>query len=328
MSDNPIVDVNTDDLDAFNDLFHGKASEAPPVDDGPQDDPEDADASLEDTQVEDQDGNVEPEDDGLADEGDSEEPETPEPKKTRAQERIEQLLEKERLARERADALEARLRKLEETGTEAPKPAVKEPDDKAPHWDDKNEDGSDKYPLGQFDPQFAEDHIKYSVAKQLEATRANQEAEAERRAAAEAQAQAQAAWQEKLEPARERYPDFQEKGEQLLETFVDVDPAYGNYLESVIMSLDNGPDVLYYLASNTAEAKNIVQMGPMGATIALGRIDSGFAGSKPKEVPVRQTKAPPPPPTNKGTNASLPEIPDDTEDLDAFEAKFFKKSRR
>lgn len=327
MSDNPSVDVNTDDLDAFNDLFHGKATEAPPVDDDPQDDPVDEDASLEDTQ----DGNVQDgdtadiEDDGLADEPD----EPPAPKKTRAQERIEQLLEKERLAQERARAAEAELQRYKEAGKEADKAPEKAADKKAPHWDDKNEDGTDKYPLGQFDPQYAEDHIKFAVQEQLERTRAEQEAQAERRAAEEAQAQAQAEWQSKLEPARERYPDFQEKGERLLETFVDIDPAYGNYLESVIMSLPNGPDVLYYLASNTDEAANIVKSGPMVATVALGRIDAGFGKSaEPTKVSARPTKAPPPPPTNKGTVAAVAEVADDTEDLDAFEAKFFKKSRR
>lgn len=327
MSDNPSVDVNTDDLDAFNALFHGKATEAPPVDDDQQDDPGDEDASLEDTQDDDvQDGDTaEIEDDGLADEPD----EPPAPKKTRAQERIEQLLEKERLAQERARAAEAELQRYKEAGKESEKAPDKAPDKKAPHWDDKNEDGSDKYPLGQFDPQYAEDHIKFAVQEQLERTRAEQEAQAERRAAEEAQAQAQAEWQSKLEPARERYPDFQEKGEQLLNTFVDIDPAYGNYLESVIMSLPNGPDVLYYLASNTDEAANIVKSGPMVATVALGRIDAGFGKSaEPTKASARPTKAPPPPPANKGTVAAVAEVADDTEDLDAFEAKFFKKSRR
>ena len=157
------------------------------------------------------------------------------------------MLQKEREANERANALEARLKQLEEK--EAPKAdptpnkQVEENNDsKAPHWDDKNEDGTDKYPLGQFDPAFAADYIKYNVDKELTAAK---EAEAKARAEAEAQAKAQAQideltnnWNAKLEPAKERYPDFLEKGDNLVDTFAGIDQAYGEYLTTTLMSME------------------------------------------------------------------------------------------
>lgn len=317
-----IVDETIDDtnLDDFNDLFLGKTKEAPtPEDDGPKEpdvveDEADASDEKEETQETEDDADLAP---------DKDEEEAPKPK-TRLEKRIEKLLENERLQRERADRAEAELRKSKET--ETPKPTPTKSDAKAPHFDDKNEDGTDKYPLGQFDPDFQEDRFNYMVEKSLaeqkaELQRQHEEAEARRQSEALA-----AAWDEKLNPARERYPDFTEKGEELLSTFANLDQAYGQYLTSTIMSMDKGPDVLYYLSNNIDEAEKIVKLGALGATLALGRIEAQFDDVEEKPQPrPRVSKAPVPPPTNRGSSAAVAEVPDDTDDLDAFSAKLFKK---
>lgn len=312
----PIVeDVDNTDLDAFNDLFHGK--EAPkPEDDGPKDeavDENDAPIEQEETQTDDE------EDTDLVEE------DKPKPL-NRTQKRINQLLEAERLAKEEVARLKAELEKRHKE--EAPKPAPTQIDASAPHPDDKNEDGSDKYPLGMFDEAYQEDRFNYKMEKSLAEQRAaleQQKQEAEAQRAQEALANS---WNEKLEPARERYPDFTEKGEELLDTFAGLDKQYGEYLTTTIMSMDHGPDVLYFLSNNIDEAERIVKLGPLGATIALGRIEARFdvedVEEKPKPRP-KVSKAPSPPPTNKGSQAALPEVADDTDDLDAFSAKLFKK---
>lgn len=307
------------DLDTFSDIFHGKTPEPKakeePVDNADLEDQANEAAPVDETDIE---------DDDLADEPDKVEAK-PQPKKNRAQERIEQLLEKERLANERAAVAEARLKDLEAKGKskdEAPAPK----EDKAPHWDDLNEDGSEKYPLGQFDPQFAEDHVRYLMDKRMAEAEAKMEQEREAQKTQAARDAAQKDWEAKLAPAQERYPDFSDKGADLVEALSteNLEPDYGDYLTNVILSMENGPDVLYYLGSHIEEAKNIVKMGPMGATIALGGINASFS-EKPKVVN-RQSKAPPPPPTNKGNSAAVPEVADDTDDLEAFEAKFFKRA--
>ena len=326
-TENTIVDVDTDDLDAFNTLLHGKAQEVP-KDDDPKEDIVEDDAALE------QEDTHETEDDDLAEQNDEQEEEAPKPKpKTRAEKRIEQLLEDARIQRERAERAEAKLNERKESEpSSAPKPVVNKADnDNAPHPDDVNEDGSEKYPLGMFDPQFAEDHIKYRLDKEFEARKQIEQQQKEEAEARQAQESLTNAWNDKLEPARERYPDFTEKGEELLETFADLDQAYGEYLTSTIMGMDYGPDVLYYLSNNIDEAQRIVQLGPRAATIALGRIEARFDANdveeKPKPRP-RLSKAPTPPPTNRGSASALPEVPDDTDDLDAFASKLFKKERK
>lgn len=319
----PIVDNTNDDtdLDSFNDLFLGKTKEAPPEDDGPKDESAveevDADAPIEqeETQTEDS-------DDDLV------EVEKP-AKLSPTQKRINQLLEKARLAEERAIAAEARLTERKEI--EAPKPVAPTPvvkDEKAPHPDDKNADGTDKYPLGNFDEAYQEDRFNFMLEKTLEAQKAELAKQAQEQEIRQAQEALGREWNAKLEPAKERYPDFQEKGQALLDTFAAIPQEYGEYLTATIMSLDNGPDVLYYLSENIAEATRIVNLGGTKAAIALGRIDAKFEAEDVEEKPVprpKVSKAPAPPPTNRGSSAALAEVPDDTDDLDAFTAKLFKK---
>lgn len=320
----PIVeDVDNTDLDAFNDLFHGKTKEAP-KDDGPDEDA--VDKETDDAPIEQEETQEQDEDDANLAQEDEDEDEAPKPK-TRVEKRIEQLLEKARLAEERAAALEAKLNERKEP--ETPKPVPTKSDDKAPRPDDKNEDGTDKYPLGQFDEAFQEDRFNYMMEKSLAEQKATLEQQAREAEARKAQETLNNAWNEKLEPARERYPDFQEKGEELLDTFSGLPQEYGEYLTATIMGMDYGPDVLYFLSNNLNEAQRIVKLGPQGATIALGRIEARFAVQNDDEEKTKPrpkvSKAPAPPPRNKGSNAALPEVPDDTDDLDAFSAKLFKK---
>ena len=320
----PIVDNTNDDtdLDSFNDLFLGKTKEAPPEDDGPKDsdvDDVDADAPIEHEETQDNE-----EDTDLAPDAED----VVEKPKSKAEKRIEQLLEKARLAEERAIAAEARLTERKEI--EAPKPAATTPvvkDEKAPHPDDKNADGTDKYPLGNFDEAYQEDRFNFMLEKTLEAQKAELAKQAQEQEIRQAQEALGREWNEKLEPAKERYPDFQEKGQALLDTFAGIPQEYGEYLTATIMSLDNGPDVLYYLSENIAEAKRIVNLDGTKAAIALGRIDAKFeADVEEKPVPrPKVSKAPPPAPTNRGSSAALAEVADDTDDLDAFSAKLFKK---
>ena len=144
----------------------------------------------------------------------------------------------------------------------------------------------------------------------------------------DARSELESGWTSKMETARERYPDFQEKGETLISAFDGLDPSYGEYLSATIMGMDYGADVLYYLANNHEEANKIVAAGPTKATIMLGRLESKFMdigeGDKQKDQK-KVTKAPPPPPTNKGSAIARVEVEDDTDDLDAFSQKFFKR---
>lgn len=328
------VESTNDDLDTFSAEFFGQ-KEAQPEQASPEEVveevSEDIDANEENTQHE---------DDTLDDDTDVDEQvedtdlKTDKPRRNRAQERIEELNKK---YRETERLLEIALTRLEQAPTKTPEAKAETvvETETAPSPFDQNEDGSDKYPLGEFDPQLIVDLTKHAANEQFKLWKDQVRQEQEQTQAKQTEQQEvvklQNEWQDRIAPARERYPDFVEKGEELIQTFSDIDNTqYGEYLAKTIMSMDYGPDVLYYLSNNPDEARLIVDSGATKATITLGRIEAKFAGeAAEKEIArPRVSKAPAPPSSiNRGSAQSMPDVEDDTDDLDAFANKFFKKRR-
>lgn len=354
-NENTPVESVTDDLDAFSSEFFGQKEEQQEQASSKEDKvvEQNSDALEEDTHSKAEDGDdpddeADEDDDTLADEGDDEDDEDDgdneevdekpdseklesKPKKNRFQERIDELTNARREAERKAAALEERLAKLEQNTNPEPTPNKVETEDQGPSPDDKNEDGSDKYPLGEFDASYIRDLTKHTLEQERKAIKVREAQEAEQRNLDQQRAELQTSWENKLGPAKERYPDFQEKGQQLLSTFESIDRGYGEYLEATIMGMDHGPDVLYYLSNNVDEAKAIVSAGAVKATIALGKLEAKFAFAEEEKQKARPkvSKAPTPPPhVNKGSAAAKVEIDDDTDDLDAFANKFFNKKRR
>lgn len=333
------VDLNTDDLDEFSSLLFGDAKGKTEDASDATEDEELVVEKTDETDNEDQDAlATEPEEKAEAEPKGEDEPK--EKPKSRFQERIDELTrqkkETERAAEQRISDLEAKLNeavaKLNGKATEQSTPTAKAAESyEGPKPDDKTADGEDKYPLGEFDPNYVRDLTKYEISTEL-AKKAAEEAEAQRQAElVQAQTALQNEWQSKVEKSVEKYPDLLDKEADLAAAFSYVDDNYGVYLASTIMSLDYGPDVLYYLASNPDEAKKIVDSGPARATIALGRLEARFAlqdEDNKQEKKLKVSKAPQPPERlNKGTLVAR-DIPDDTDDLDAFAQKLFTNKRR
>lgn len=327
MEDNNI-DVSVEDvsLDDFADELFGQSKSQPEP--ASLEKSEDEPAVEDDAQEEDN-TQVGDEVDAPAEEDE----ETPEvdnkPKKNRFQERIDELTSKAREAEREAAALKERLAKLEKTTEPEPKPQVAVVTE-GPSPDDKNEDGTDKYPLGEFDPKFAADVVRHTLKVEREALIAQEREDKARLEKEQEVAVLQASWNEKLEPAKERYPDFIEKGQNLGATFDSIDGAYADYLTTTIMSMEFGPDVLYYLANNLDEATKIVQSGATKATIALGRLESKFAEAeetKQKARPKVSNAPTPPAHVNKGSAAAKAAVDPNTDDLDEFSRALFNKKR-
>lgn len=312
-----------EDLDLFSKDFFGQKEPAPDESANSEQEEEDEVENDRDANEEDVDSKTDAEDDEQ-----EEVDEQPKPKKNRFQERIGELTKQAREAERQAQELAEKLKQYEET----PKPDAKAvPTSTGPDPEDQNEDGTDKYPLGEFDPSYIRDLTKFTLAEERKLVQAEEAKAKEQAEAQEFKARLNEQWNEKLTPAQERYPDFHEKGENLNPVFESIDQRYGEYLAATIMEMDYGPDVLYYLASNVDEAEKIVRMGPTKATIALGKIEakySNFEEDKQKARP-KLSKAPTPPAhLNKGSAPAKLEADDDTDDLDAFAKKFFAKRRR
>lgn len=275
---------------------------------------------------------VEETDDALA----KEDKEVATQKQSRYQKRVNQLLAKERKANERADDFERRLNealaKLEAgektnttNNTETTTNETSGQD--APKADALGEDGKPKYPLGEYDPQFMRDTVQHMFEQQKAELETQQQEAAKQQELSQKQAELQSGWNEKLVDAQERYPDFQEKGEQMLSVFEGIDESYGEYLTNTLMEMDSGPDVFYHLSNNLDEAQRIVDGGAKRATIELAKLEARLEAEKTaSEAPAtpRVTKAKPAvPPQNKGSAVSKPKTPVDTDDLDAFAKELF-----
>lgn len=334
------VDPNTDDLDAFDDLLHGRAKELTEVAEQASSEEVETDETDDaNTETVTEDVDTEEVDTLEADEEEPEaepEDETPAPKAkgNRYQERIDELTREKYEHQRRADAIEAKfdelLKKLD-SPTPAPQPETKAPEAfTGPKPDETNSDGTEKYPLGEFDPNYIRDLTRHTLAEERAVWEKEQAEKAQLTQAQQEQQKLESAWTDKLNKAKEeKYPDFLEKNQNLQETLGNLDEGYGQYLAETIMNMDFGPDVLYHLASNPTEAKHIASLGPMKATIALGRLEALYATkAEAEKLPVKQplkvSAAPKPPEVNKGTSVTTT-IPDDTDDLDAFERKLFKK---
>jgi hypothetical protein len=345
------VPGDTDDLDAFAQTYLAKPpapkeEEAKPVVDKKAAVEAEADEAEENETAEEVEGHAEDEEseEGAADDTDAgdedeeapEEGKKPEPKKSRIQERIDELTA-QRKAAERATEeavqktadLERRLRELETAQKQPENQDTKATEAKgAPTPDDKSDDGTEKYPLGEFDPTYIRDLTRWTIAQ--ETTRAKIEAEEQARAQEQtrAQTQLQQEWQARVEAVKTELPDFVENVKILDGTFSSIDKNYGDYLSSTLMSMEHGPEVLYYLSNNLPEARKIVDSGAVKATIALGRLEAQFAAKAvkgpPAEKKVKITKAKEPAPQVRGTSGKFAVAPD-TDDLDAFAKTFLRK---
>ncbi len=325
--------TNDDDLDAFsNDFFGQKPATEAPQEAKPEDENDDANEVEGDANNEAQNGNdtPDPEDESETPEDDDDsdnEPEPePKPKKGSFQERINELTRDKRELERRLQALEAKAAPKDEPKPE-PQPEVKSegPDPLA-----LNEDGTEKYPLGEFDPKYLRDVMRHEHQTLMEEQSRKAKETAEQARIQQEQLELQSSWKQKVESAQERYPDLQQKVETALDpAFEGVDPSYGEYLATLVMQMDKGPDVLYHLAENPDEARRIIAMGPTKAAVALGKLEARFDDDgEPQPVKKKTTDAPPPPPANRGTNAAKAKVSPTTDDLEAFERLFFENKRR
>lgn len=322
----PETTTTDDNLDSFEAEFFGSGK-------APVEKPVEAEETVEtdetnETPVEVENTEQEVNEDSNEDEDDG----TPPKQETRAEKRIRELNAKYREEERKRLELEERIAKLEKPTTETPTDKKTQPETnsdapKAPHWDDEDDAGNKKYPLGQFDPNFNADLTRFVVQEEQRQYEDRQRETEQRTRLQEAERAAQEQWEEKLTPTMERYPDYVEKGEELIEQFADLEPAYGKYLTDTIRSIDNGPEVFYHLASNPELAKAIVARGPAAATVELGRLSALLDDGKEEtsKTPTRTnvTKAPTPPPTVRGRAA--PKVKNIEDNLDDFESVFFTK---
>jgi hypothetical protein len=190
-----------------------------------------------------------------------------EPKRSRAEERIAELVAERAAAKEAGEYWRELAISLQNQPAEPAKPDLKPT-------------------LEQFD----HDPEKYALAvadwtvKQSAGVAKAQVAEAIKAQASEnEQAALKASWDERSAKFMESNPDFQA---------VISNPAIpiSKDMADVFMESDQGPAIAYHLGKNPDVAARISRMPPRKMTLAIGRLERDVAASKPKP-----TKAPTPP---------------------------------
>lgn len=320
-NDDSTTTIDDSNLDDFSKEFFGNAEPKEPATEEKEDDKvEDA----EDTSSEEDTLATKEQEDDEADSDDNEEDEEEEtppekPKKKTVQERINDITRDKHEALRRAEAAEKALEDLRATRIEKKDTVVAVATD-GPTPEDTNEDGTDKYPLGEYDPKYIRDLTKHTISQE---TAVQKEQDQLERAARHKQAEAEALSQTWKDKADKSELNIEEAGKNLAPIFTAVNGDYGEYLAATIMDMEKGPEVFHYLSNHLDEAERIVASGPRAATIALGRLEAKFLEPATKKPKVSQ--APEPPKNlNRGSNGRF-DVPDDTDDLDAFAEKMYGK---
>lgn len=195
---------------------------------------------------------------------------------SKARDQARQEAQREREARE---ALESRLRALEQQASP------------------QAQDNSGKPNPENFDDAFkyAEALAQYEARRIINEERAN-EAQAK---IAEEQSKKLATWAERVSKAKEEFEDYDEM-------INSSDVSIHNVLQDAIIESEVGPKILYHLAENEEYAKKFASMPLPQALKELGKLESRYGDSKEeKPAAIRKSKAPPPISPIKATSGAL-----------------------
>jgi hypothetical protein len=255
-----------------------------------------------------------------------EDPETPVRKKKTFQDRINEVLEGRREAREELEAWKRRYEELEAKVVKPVEPTPATPESGAPRYDATDENGELVYPLGEYDPKYIEDLTAYQVDKRLQTFEQKRQEEMEAARQQAALAEVQKEWNQKIDAAQETFPDIRERGQdlQLALNALEVNPDVAEYIASTIMSLDTGPEILYYLATNLDEAAEVFTSNQVAATLTIGALDADIKRTKARTTK-KVSSAPEPPKALARGVGTMSDVPDDTDDLTAFERKLYRR---
>jgi hypothetical protein len=122
--------------------------------------------------------------------------------------------------------------------------------------------------------------------------------------------------QEKLLKAHsERVKAFSENTEDFEESLESLEGIRSLTVEQIIVESENGPELLYALAKDPAEAKRICALGPIAAAREMGKLEAKISKSSDqqnKPEPKKITKAPQPiaPVGSKGGSSAPKRIDD------------------
>ncbi len=151
-------------------------------------------------------------------------------------------------------------------------------------------------------------HVSEEAARKVREEFRKEQAQLTERQRAESWAKRQAEFAAKT-------PDYEEKAYYAP---ISTDVAH------IVMDLERGPEVAYYLGQHPDEARAISAMSERQAAVAIGRIEAKLdAPAAPAPAPKPVSKAPPPPPQIEAVEPAVAKDP--SEMTDAEFAKWRKR---
>jgi len=100
-----------------------------------------------------------------------------------------------------------------------------------------------------------------------------------------------------------------------------ADVPISRHVEEAILDSDKGPELVYHLAKNPAEAARISALSPLAAARELGRIEATLGQATPAAKPVTKAPAPMKPTAGNGTSPTTDPSKMTHEEYRAYRAK-------
>lgn len=179
-----------------------------------------------------------------------------------------------------------------------------------------------KYQYGELDPQFMRDTARFEAKAELAAYREDQRRESEQTQQREAAQRDAAALRDKADSiSKAGAAKFDDFDEVVVEAAKRGEYTLTKEMFELAAETDAPADVLYHLASNPEEAELVASLPFAKQALWFGRLQVKLTTPPPPKVP----KAPVPLATPVRGSGGRYTVPDDTDDLAAFERKFFQR---
>lgn len=221
--------------------------------------------------------------------------------------RIGKALAAQRAAEQRAADAEAKLQAQTES---RPAPAKPAEESAQPATELKKPVSKD------FDTYEA--YVEALTDWKLDAKKQADDKAASDRRVAEAETAAGKAWNDRVEAAKAKLPDFEEKLEEA------GSMPISRAMHATIYESELGPEVAYYFASHPEEAARIAKLSDLATAREIGKIEASLAAPPARQAPAAAAKLPKPPAQAGGSHT--PSVFDfETADPGSFRREFAKQ---
>lgn len=161
---------------------------------------------------------------------------------------------------------------------------------------------------------YVKAQTKWEVAQAIKADRAESAKEAAQAAEARVQETKAQTFAERQATAKTSIPDY-----DAVVSAADV--AIAPHLGEAILDSDKGPELVYHLAKNPAEAARLSALSPLAAARELGRLEATLGQATPVPKPVTKAPAPMKPTAGNGSSPTTDPSKMSHEEYRAYRAK-------